>query len=203
MKQLTIQESQDRLLEMGKAIHAVLTKHNISYMITFGTLLGAIRHGGFIPWDDDFDIFLFDSEYESAIKFLKQELPTEMFVEDSDSEPLYFHSWAHVKDKRTIAFCEQFPQDNIYSHKGLSIDLYRAFPMLESEVNLFRLEENLKYQTRKKKIGLISDKEFDIISAKINEEISEEKNKNAFSDREVLGMVMNERLIYSDFVFCC
>ena len=55
---MDIKRVQKRLLEMGTVIARILEKHDIPYMITFGTLLGAVRHHGFIPWDDDFDIFL-------------------------------------------------------------------------------------------------------------------------------------------------
>ena len=47
---------QERLLYMAKAIKHVLENNNIPYFITYGTLLGAVRHRGFIPWDDDIDV---------------------------------------------------------------------------------------------------------------------------------------------------
>ena len=70
-----IKRVQNRLLEMAKATAAILEKNNIPYQIAFGTLLGAVRHGGFIPWDDDFDFLLFDDSYDKATEALARELP--------------------------------------------------------------------------------------------------------------------------------
>ena len=116
--QVDIKRVQNRLFQMGQVIANILSTHNIPHMITFGTLLGAVRHGGFIPWDDDFDFFLFDDTYDEAIKILRNELPVDMFLEDDKSEPKYFHGWAHVKDLNSEVYCEQFPQDNLYEHHG-------------------------------------------------------------------------------------
>ena len=199
---MSLKESQARLLEMGKTIHKILEANNIPYMITFGTLLGAVRHKGFIPWDDDFDIFLFGNTYGKALEVLKEELPNDMFLENEESEPLYFHSWAHVKDLNTVAICDQFPQDNIYYHHGLSIDLYVAFEMNESEIDLWRLQENLKYQQRKQKSGLLTQSELDIIRKNINDDILIEKNKAKDSaDKKAYGMVLNERIMYPEEIF--
>ena len=123
---IDIKRVQKRLLEIGKNIATILESNNIPYIITFGTLLGAVRHGGFIPWDDDFDFFLFDDIYDKAIELLRKNLPNDMFLEDEKSELKYFHGWAHVKDMNSEVYCEQFPQDNLYNHHGLSVDLYKC-----------------------------------------------------------------------------
>ena len=60
------------LLEMMKDLDAVLRKHNIPYWLAGGSALGAVRHQGFIPWDDDMDITMLRSDYE---RFLKEAVP--------------------------------------------------------------------------------------------------------------------------------
>ena len=67
-----IKRVQERLLKMAKEIASILEDHDIPYQIAFGTLLGAVRHKGFIPWDDDFDFFLFDDSYEKAMEVLQK-----------------------------------------------------------------------------------------------------------------------------------
>jgi hypothetical protein len=67
-------------------VTTVLTKHNIKYFISFGTLLGAIRHGGLIPWDTDTDIIIAESDKNRAIEVLKQELDGYWVLEDRDEK---------------------------------------------------------------------------------------------------------------------
>ena len=52
----TVRDVQNKILEVMKFIDNVCRKNSITYFIMGGTALGAVRHGGFIPWDDDFDI---------------------------------------------------------------------------------------------------------------------------------------------------
>ncbi len=58
---------QQDLLDIMKFLHGFCIEHDIKYSLTGGSLLGAIRHGGFIPWDDDFDIMLDRANYEKLL----------------------------------------------------------------------------------------------------------------------------------------
>lgn len=62
------------LLMMMKKIHNIFIENNIKYFIDGGTLLGAVRHGGFIPWDDDIDIGIFDKDFEKIMPLLHSKL---------------------------------------------------------------------------------------------------------------------------------
>ena len=59
-----VREVQEKILEIMKYIDKVCRANGITYYIMGGTALGAVRHGGFIPWDDDLDIFMTPVEYE-------------------------------------------------------------------------------------------------------------------------------------------
>lgn len=69
---LTVSDIHKVLLEMMKDLDRVLQKHKIPYWLSGGSALGAVRHQGFIPWDDDMDIAMMRSDYE---RFLKEAVP--------------------------------------------------------------------------------------------------------------------------------
>lgn len=227
-QQLTMPEIHARLLEMAKTVSDILTRGGVPHFITFGTLLGAVRHGGFIPWDDDFDFFLFAESYAEATRLLRAELPEDMVLEDAESEPLYFHAWAHVKDRGTVALCDHYPDDSIYREKGLCIDLYLCRWMPEEELDLWRLEEDLEYRRRKAALGLISPEQLARFEADRGPKIAAERKRlaerrknrleiteradgcggTAAADMEaepeqvkmVFGMLLNERIMFEEEV---
>lgn len=172
-----VKKVQARLLEMAKAIRDVLEAHDIPYFITYGTLLGAVRHHGFIPWDDDFDFYLFDDTYDMAIELLRSELPEDLFVEDAKSEPKYFHSWAHVKDTKSLTECDLYPHDGCYTHKGISVDLYRTKKIYEAEEQVYRLTEYRSYLHRRKNVNLIEEGEFNTKLASVETRLEIENKK--------------------------
>lgn len=196
--EVDIKRVQKRLLEMAVSIRNVLESHNIPYEIAFGTLLGSVRHGGFIPWDDDFDFFLFDESYEAVIGLLREELPKDMFLEDKESEPCYFHSWAHVKDLGSEAICELYPQDSCYTHHGINVDLYRIREIKEKDFAEFRYNEAVAYVNRRKELGFITESDYDFrILSYANRRLAELSE----SDRVVLAYPFDVGKQYIEDVF--
>lgn len=74
-----VRDVQNVLLDMLKDIDAICQKHNIPYYLTGGSCLGALRHEGFIPWDDDADIGMLYDDYIRFLEVLKKELPNEKY----------------------------------------------------------------------------------------------------------------------------
>ncbi|EAH5218286.1 phosphorylcholine transferase LicD, partial [Campylobacter upsaliensis] len=68
MQEITLDEYKKALLHLLDYFDAFCKKHQISYSLGGGTLIGAVRHKGFIPWDDDIDIYMYHSEYEKFVK---------------------------------------------------------------------------------------------------------------------------------------
>lgn len=172
-----IKKVQQRLLLMAKCIASILEANHLPYFIAYGTLLGAVRHHGFIPWDDDLDFYLFDEYYAECLEVLRESLPSDMLLEYKDNEPLYFHWWAHVKDLNSVTECELFPQDGVYAHHGVSVDLYRIKKINSEEGNLFRDKQALAYYTRRYQLNLLSKETFDLKDKDLTNKIkSDEEN---------------------------
>lgn len=110
--------------EMAVTIRDIFERNNIRYVIEYGSLLGAVRHGGFIPWDDDFDYVVLEDDYEKASKALRAELPDKYILHDKLSDPNYFYTFSKVRHLNSIAIEEGLTDDLKY--KGISIDLFKG-----------------------------------------------------------------------------
>ncbi len=98
---------QKALLEMAKVFHNFCMAHNLKYYMLGGTLLGAVRHKGFIPWDDDMDFGMLRDDYEKLLKF-KDEL----------EEGFSFVTYKDVK-KFGYGFCKMYNENTTYIEKSL------------------------------------------------------------------------------------
>ena len=75
-----LQRAQRVMLRILKVFDAICSKHALTYWLDAGTLLGAARHGGFIPWDDDVDVVMPVEDYKKFCNIFEKELPYDMFV---------------------------------------------------------------------------------------------------------------------------
>lgn len=112
-------------LSILKDVKKICDKHNITYFLSSGTLLGAVRHKGFIPWDDDVDI---EMPYEDYLRFLEiapKELPKEDYsIQTSDSDADFNRMFAKVRKNNTTMMATY--ETKIKGHHGVWIDI---FPM--------------------------------------------------------------------------
>ena len=201
---LDINRIHSRLFEMAKTTKKILENNDIPYTIAFGSLIGAIRHKGFVPWDCDFDLVLFADQYEKAKQVLRENLPDDMILQDELNEPQYYHAWAHVKDKNSIACSKNYKNDDVYIHRGLSVDLYIATRIDRKKLDLFCLKENLKYRERLHKSGLIDDTEFKRNQNDLMKQIQEEEKKISaedLGDIYALPLPRNYRIMGIDELF--
>lgn len=108
-------------LDMLVELDRVCRKHDIKYAIMCGTLLGAVRHKGFIPWDDDVDVSMLREEYEK-LKAVADELNPEIcFFQDHDTDPEY--RWGYGKLRRTGTTYIRPGQEKLKCKTGLYIDI--------------------------------------------------------------------------------
>jgi len=155
-----VKKVQKRLLEMAEIATKILDCNNIPYMISYGTLLGAVRHKGFIPWDDDFDLFLFDDNYDQALRCLRKELPTDIIVHDRETDPIYWPAWSRLRDIHSRTHATQFPDDNAYRYTGINLDLYRLRQVPRALVDIQIKQMGIEFLVRKHSVGMLSDSEY-------------------------------------------
>lgn len=117
-----VREMQNVLLEMLKAIDGVCAKYGLRYYLHGGTLLGAVRHGGFIPWDDDADISMPRVDYEKFLEVAKSELATDYFVQDYRTEKYGRFVFAKLRKNGTAYKNEHHA--HIKMHQGIFVDIF-------------------------------------------------------------------------------
>lgn len=118
----TIQSLRDCELDMLKVFSDVCNKLNLQYFTIGGTLLGAVRHNGFIPWDDDIDVGMFRKDYEKFISEGQALLPRCYFIQTHKSDPQYKGNYAKLRDSRTT-FIETVTKNMKINH-GVFIDIF-------------------------------------------------------------------------------
>lgn len=111
-------------IEILEAIQSICNRHGLVYYADSGTLLGAVRHKGFIPWDDDIDIAMMRDDYERFLKYATQELSSEYFLQTPATEEDYFYGHAKIRKNGTTAIRKiQYPER--YSHhQGVFVDIF-------------------------------------------------------------------------------
>jgi len=108
--------------EMLKSFIEVCERLNLRYFVVGGTLLGAIRHHGFIPWDDDIDVGLPREDYEKFLQEAQSYLPKYYFVQNRKTDPELPNNYAKIRDSRTT-FIENGVQHLNINH-GVYIDIF-------------------------------------------------------------------------------
>lgn len=113
------------MLRMLKILDYLCEKHGIKYFLTGGSLLGAIRHKGFIPWDDDLDLGMTRENYEKFVRLAVAELPTDVFFQNPDTDTHYPENSnvdARLRDK--YSSYNHIDGVNNKWHEGLQIDIF-------------------------------------------------------------------------------
>lgn len=149
-------------LKIMDEIHRICIKNNLKYYLIGGSLLGAIRHNGFIPWDDDLDIAMPRKDYDKFIKLCSDQLNDKFYLDSLENNDKYCFGFAKVRMKNTIY--EEKYQINQSVPKGIWVDVfplddakdeYNWFQRWQAIVNTYCLK-SLSYQTNTTNMSLKS-----------------------------------------------
>lgn len=171
MQELTLKEIQLISLEILKDVHSFCIKENITYSLAYGTLIGAVRHCGFIPWDNDIDIIMPRPEYEKFIHSYKSDKYELAYLGCTKYDCLI--TYARVFDtKKTVAknynwiksevgiWIDIFPLDGVSNNTFSFIEMYNSYKKIwdnlivtkvqfESIFNKKHISEKLRLLIRK------------------------------------------------------
>lgn len=142
---IPIEEIKKIQIELLDNVVGICIKNNLKYYLAGGTLLGAVRHKGFIPWDDDIDILMPRPDYMKLIEILNKEdlNNTKLLSQYTTSD--YYYTFAKIVDTRTKVIEEGVP---LIEELGVNIDIFPIDGIGSSEKNRDRIFKKVLFYRR-------------------------------------------------------
>lgn len=134
-----------KMLGMLKDIDNVCEKHNIQYFLDFGSMLGAIRHKGFIPWDDDLDIAMTREDFHKFEKIAQEELGENYFVQTPKTDKKYtiYHVPLKIRDVHSKIIEHDFSDETEF-HQGIYVDVFPIDKTPKGKIGAFLCDSYCK-----------------------------------------------------------
>jgi lipopolysaccharide cholinephosphotransferase len=146
---LSLRDAQMIMVDILKDVHELCEKHGLKYFLDAGTLIGAVRHKGFIPWDDDVDIGMLREDYNKFLEIAKNELPEHLFLQTFETDNYYdiYPVPCKVRYNNTILF-EAGTTENHKMHNGVYIDVF-PYDSLPKHNFIYKIQRMLSYNILK------------------------------------------------------
>lgn len=110
-------------LEILDVIHRICTEHGLRYSLAYGTLIGAMRHGGFIPWDDDIDLVMPREDYEKLLAVWHDAAPEGYLLQNTRTDPDFTQNFTKIRKDHTTFLQDDTEREKKY-HKGIFVDIF-------------------------------------------------------------------------------
>lgn len=111
--------------EILDVIHWICTEQGLRYTLSYGTLIGAVRHGGFIPWDDDIDLMMPREDYEKLLSVWDQVAPDGYILQNKRTDSDYTNTFTKIRKDHTTFLQSEAEVEKKY-HKGVYVDIFPA-----------------------------------------------------------------------------
>ena len=131
LEEKVIKDTQNILKDILVAFDKTCRENKIEYFLAGGTLLGAVRHGGFLPWDDDVDLYMRASEWEAKKDVLRDALPERYAIVAEDYNELYCNPVIRIVDTQTTQISRSRLTDR--SAHVVLIDIFLLDPIPDEE----------------------------------------------------------------------
>ena len=119
--------------EILDVFHNVCMENNLLYSLAYGTLIGAVRHGGFIPWDDDIDLMMPREDYDRLLQIWNSVAPAGYLLMNGNTHADYTNNFSKiVKDHTTFLQCDEDRTKTFY--KGIFIDVFPGDRVAQGKV---------------------------------------------------------------------
>ena len=141
--------AQKVMLEILCEIHRICVENNIKYWLFAGTLLGAVRHKGFIPWDDDCDVGMLREDYERFLQIAPQKLPDSMLLQSPGCSKDYRLLFSKIRKKGTLLIETGETGKEDYDH-GVFVDIF-PFDCYSSNMLLKFIHWTYVFRDKRKK----------------------------------------------------
>ena len=119
-----LRNAQYHMLHILHFLADICEKHHLKYWIAYGTLLGAVRHKGFIPWDDDVDIEMPYKDYVKLVEILKAESHPDYVFQDHSTDPYYYFAWGKVRERNSVVDRLDPDIGKLWKFKGYYVDIF-------------------------------------------------------------------------------
>lgn len=141
MKELTLKELQNESLNILKNVHRFCVEHNIRYTVSYGTMIGAVRHKGFIPWDDDVDIFMPRPDYD---RFCSTYSDDRYVLVNKDKRSDCLIAFTRVCDTKETCIKTLMPWIRSQKDLGVWIDIFPLDAVSDDPVSFEKTYTKLK-----------------------------------------------------------
>lgn len=221
-KKLELRDIQLLQLDIAKEFKRICEENSIQYFMVGGTLLGAVRHKGFIPWDDDMDFGMTLDNYSKFMKLVTRELSDKYFVQHWNDGTEYGYPFCKIMMKNTVAL--EMCSRNVETGKGIWIDIFPYVKISPKQYNskfymlklrllnkclLLKSNYDLNCLTKKTYVKLLNNiiKKLPVnkknIKKKIRDSIFQVENKEDSCYLECNGIFNGDFLYQNDYFSRC